>query len=235
MSESTSSSANGRRRSGRRALIALAGLGAALIVAVPIAWASHQFTDVPDSNPFHGDIAAVKDAGITSGKTCAPPGTPPTYCPAEGITREAMAAFVHRGFGRAGKGVAAQAVIGASPVDLAVLTMNVGGVAGNTQFVKLDAVVTTFITSLTNCPCTTAYRIDQDGVGPITGAHYNTNSALAGNGLGFETGAATTVVAVPTASTQTFRLQAFASGSAPNSATGYAQLTAVTTPFGSTG
>lgn len=83
-----------------RGRIALAVLGLALVVGVPVALASHQFTDVPDSNPFHGDISAITDAGITSGKTCVPPGTPPTYCPSENITREAMAAFVHRGFGR---------------------------------------------------------------------------------------------------------------------------------------
>jgi hypothetical protein len=215
---------------GRRALFALAGLGAALIVAVPIAWASHQFTDVPDTNPFHGDIAAVKDAGITSGKTCVPPGTPPTYCPTEGITREAMAAFLHRSLGRVRRGTGS-ALIPASPVDLAVLTMDIGGVAGNVQFVKLDAVVTTSITSLTNCPCTTAYRIFMDGLGVVSPAGFNTNDALSGNGLGFETGATTALVAVPTASTQTFRLQAFASGSAPDSATGAGQLNAITAPF----
>ena len=83
---------------GRKAV--LAALAAALVVAVPIAWASHDFTDVPTGHPFHDDIAAVKDAGITAGKTCVPPGTPPTYCPSENITREAMAAFVRRGVGR---------------------------------------------------------------------------------------------------------------------------------------
>ena len=73
---------------------------AATVVAVPVALASDLFTDVPDANPFHNDIGAIARAGITQGKTCVPPGTPPTYCPGENVTREAMAAFMHRGFGR---------------------------------------------------------------------------------------------------------------------------------------
>src|SRR5262245_1843827 len=102
MSE-TSSTSPPRSRRTRRAALALA-LAVGLALGVPIAWASHLYTDVPDSNPFHGDISAVQYAGITGGKTCTPPGTPPTYCPQESITREAMAAFVHRGFGRAAYG-----------------------------------------------------------------------------------------------------------------------------------
>ena len=84
----------------RWARLTAAGLEAAGVIAVPMALASDIFTDVGDANPFHNDIGAVFRAGITAGKTCVPPGTPPTYCPQEGITREAMAAFVHRGFGR---------------------------------------------------------------------------------------------------------------------------------------
>ena len=89
----------GRPRWARLTVVALVAAG---VLAVPIAWASHDFTDVPNANPFHGSISAIKDAGITGGKTCVPPGTPPTYCPQEGITREAMAAFLHRGLTRMG-------------------------------------------------------------------------------------------------------------------------------------
>ena len=136
-------SPRGRRRLRRRALFALVGLGAALVVAVPLAWASHQFNDVPDANPFHDDISAIAGAGITAGKTCVPPGAPPTYCPGEGITREAMAAFVHRGFGRVGGDFLP---LGEVPADISVptgwtLDLTAGGVPGNTGFVKIDAEV----------------------------------------------------------------------------------------------
>jgi hypothetical protein len=227
-------SSSGRRPS-RRVLIALVGLGAALVVAVPVAWASHQFTDVPDSNPFHGDIAAISGAGITSGKTCVPPGAPPTYCPSEGITREAMAAFVHRGFGRTAFNFGAEADIPDTGRDLAVVTIQVGGVAGNTQFVKLDGVVTTYAGGGSGCPCTGRYFITQDGGGVVSFLRYNTNDddELAFAGLDIETGAVSAVVAVPTASTQTFRI--FGDRVAGGQINGYGDLTAVTVPFGSTG
>ena len=143
MPRSTPSSPRGRRHLGRRAVFALVGLAAALVVAVPLAWAAHQFTDVPDANPFHDDISAIAGAGITAGKTCVPPGAPPTYCPGEGITREAMAAFVHRGFGRVGGDFLPIAEV---PADVSVptgwtLDLTAGGVPGNTGFVKIDAEV----------------------------------------------------------------------------------------------
>ena len=124
---------------GRKAV--LAGLAAALVVAVPLAWASHDFTDVPTAHPFHDDIAAVKDAGITAGKTCVPPGTPPTYCPSESITREAMAAFIRRGVGRIDMDQTANApdipISGSAFTSLLTETMVVGGSAGN-QYVKVE-------------------------------------------------------------------------------------------------
>ena len=61
------------------------------IVAFPLgAIASHQFTDVPNSNTFHDDIDAIRDAGVTTG--CALN----LYCPKDFVTREQMAAFLNR-------------------------------------------------------------------------------------------------------------------------------------------
>lgn len=82
---------------GRRSWVVAAVLLTALAVAVPIAWASDLFGDVPDTNPFHDDIGAIARAGITKGCSTT---TPPDYCPSQNVTREAMAAFLHRGFGR---------------------------------------------------------------------------------------------------------------------------------------
>ncbi|MEJ2239885.1 MAG: S-layer homology domain-containing protein [Gemmatimonadales bacterium] len=71
-------------------MFVLAGLVGA-VVAVPIVvYASHQFTDVPDTNPFHADIDWLADAGVTKG--CAPT----EYCPKNNVTREQMAAFMRR-------------------------------------------------------------------------------------------------------------------------------------------
>jgi hypothetical protein len=80
------------RRSLRRATIAIV---AALAIALPAGVvAIHQFTDVPNSSPYHAAIGALKDAGITSGCTVT------TYCPADPVRRESMAAFLTRGLGR---------------------------------------------------------------------------------------------------------------------------------------
>jgi hypothetical protein len=61
-------------------------------VAFPLgALANHSFSDVPTGHPFHGDIAAVKDSGVSTtgcggGK----------FCPEDFVTRGQMAAFLNR-------------------------------------------------------------------------------------------------------------------------------------------
>lgn len=71
----------------------LSGLVGALI-AVPVAvYAAHTFNDVPSSNTFHSDIDWLAEAGITQG--CNPPSND-LFCPEEEVTREQMAAFMHR-------------------------------------------------------------------------------------------------------------------------------------------
>ena len=70
----------------------LTGLALAVtLVAFPLgALASHQFGDVPDSNPFHADIDALADSGVTTG--CGGG----NFCPSANVTREQMAAFMNR-------------------------------------------------------------------------------------------------------------------------------------------
>ena len=63
---------------------------ALLALPMGIVLASHQFSDVPDSNPFHGDIDALVDSGVTAG--CGGG----RYCPKAAVTREQMAAFMNR-------------------------------------------------------------------------------------------------------------------------------------------
>jgi hypothetical protein len=139
----------------RRARLGLLILAAAGIVAVPVALASHDFTDVPDANPFHSAISAVKAAGITAGKTCVPPGTPPTYCPSENITREAMAAFVQRGMPRIEQDTTtngADILEGGGIVNGLTGNLTVGGVNG-TQFVTVDGWATIDTLGTVTGPC----------------------------------------------------------------------------------
>lgn len=76
-------------------------LALALAIAVPgVALANHVFSDVPTNSTFHANIANIARAGITVG--C----TQTTYCPADYVRRDSMAAFLNRGLGRANQGVA---------------------------------------------------------------------------------------------------------------------------------
>lgn len=76
----------------RWTLMGIAIIGA-LLLAPAAVWASHSFTDVPDSNTFHEDIDAIADARVTRG--CNPPENT-EYCPEDFVTREQMAAFMNR-------------------------------------------------------------------------------------------------------------------------------------------
>lgn len=77
------------RTSRRRA--AIVTFIAALVLALPVGvLAGHQFGDVPDGNPYHNDVDALVDAGVTSG--CGGG----NYCPNRSVTRGEMAAFMNR-------------------------------------------------------------------------------------------------------------------------------------------
>ncbi len=71
-------------------LALLVSLIGALVIMPVLVLANHQFADVPDSNVFHDDIAAIADAGVTTG--CGNG----NYCPEDPVTREQMAAFLNR-------------------------------------------------------------------------------------------------------------------------------------------
>src|SRR5919106_1841806 len=140
-----------RTRKGR----ALAVLLAALAIGVPVAWASHDFADVPDGQQFHDQISAIKDAGITTG--CGGG----NYCPDDFVRRDAMAAFMHRGYGRVAEESFAEVAI---PLDYnvpggAVATVDITpGIPASAPdangFIKADAVIEISRVDAVGCPCT---------------------------------------------------------------------------------
>lgn len=78
----------------RTVVIAVMSAAIGALVAAPISvYAAHRFNDVSSSNTFHDDIAWLAEAGITKG--CNPPANT-EFCPDEEVTREQMAAFIHR-------------------------------------------------------------------------------------------------------------------------------------------
>ena len=73
--------------------IALVVAVTAAVVAPVSVFATDSFTDVPDSNNFSEDIAWLSDAGVTKG--CNPPAND-EFCPKVKVSREQLAAFMHR-------------------------------------------------------------------------------------------------------------------------------------------
>lgn len=78
-----------RRQPGWLALGAAVAV-TAVLTSLTTAWAGHQFSDVPDTHPFHGEIDWLVDAGIADGYADG------TFKPANAVSRQAMAAFLKR-------------------------------------------------------------------------------------------------------------------------------------------
>lgn len=79
-----------RRRWGRSAAVVAAFVAGSVLSGGGAVWASHQYSDVPDSSPFHNDIDWVTYYGIAQGYTDG------TFKPTNPVSRQAMAAFLHR-------------------------------------------------------------------------------------------------------------------------------------------
>ncbi len=79
-------------RERRRGRLIIASLAALLVMAlIPVAVsAAGDFDDVPPTNVFYSDISWMADAGVTKGCSAT------RFCPDDLVTREQMAAFMHR-------------------------------------------------------------------------------------------------------------------------------------------
>jgi hypothetical protein len=151
----------------------------AALVAFPLGvLASHSFTDVPTGHPFHADIAALKDSGVS------PTGCGGgNFCPDDFVTRGQMAAFLNR-VGALGPGKTP--VANASKVDgldaNAINRMAYGQVLSDTYIdidgqrdlvtLTLDVPVQSLVRvsfagyaiaqGATGCPCVLQGRIQMD-------------------------------------------------------------------------
>lgn len=231
-----------QRRSARFALL----LVAALAVAVPAAWASDRFADVPTASPHHTDINRIADAGITGG--CNPP-LNNLYCPADAVRRDQMGSFIARSGGRVAwshqnyfNGAIPEAGQGSGLANARALrsvTITTGGVAGEFQFVSLHAKVGIYTntTAASYCPAGgCGWRIDLvDASAPaavLDDAIWRPIGNSAGDTLSLEA-----VVRVPTATTKTFTLRQWYEGTfAASSFNSWSEsLSAQTAPFGNSG
>jgi hypothetical protein len=80
------------RRFRRISVVSVAALMVTTVLSTAVV-ASHIFTDVPDSNQFHGSISWMSENEVTRG--CNPPDND-EYCPKDNVTREQMASFMRR-------------------------------------------------------------------------------------------------------------------------------------------
>jgi hypothetical protein len=133
-----------RPRPGRRRWLIAAAVAA--LVVPTAAFANHQFTDVPTSHTFHGDISDAKNAGLTSG--C----SPTTFCPDANLTRAQMTAFLNRGLGRVAQGALAASLSTGTAAPMGTVTIKAGNVTGGTALVFVSASINLY-TITAGCPC----------------------------------------------------------------------------------
>ena len=169
--------ARGPRRGFHRPI----GITALLVTLVlpGVVLASHQFSDVPDSNTFHTSISNLKLAGITAG--CGGG----KYCPNDPVTRGQMAAFLGRGLGRAAMSIDGAPELGNTFGPVVSRTIRTPG----SGFVLATVAATAFTNDATVCPCEVRIRLDEndpDGetsdttqtTVPVYGATGNVNAHL---------------------------------------------------------
>jgi hypothetical protein len=221
-----------RPRLRRRHLLVLGALAAALAIAVPVAWGA-VFGDTT-GNQFEADIDAIALAGITKGCTG---GAPPNYCPADNVRRDAMAAFMHRGFGRVGFDSETGAALNGTDQVIATLPITVGLPSGATSgaagFVKVDAEVRFDVTNATGCPCQVRAGLkDLDTDSFIDGLFYS--RTVVDSTQNIMTIPVTGVGTVTTSGVHNYGVVA-AIQTGTGSVNGSANLSAIYAPFGSTG
>ena len=113
---------------------ALAALVTVMIVAPTAAIAGHNFSDVPSTHLFHGDIEWMLDNGITTGCGAA------RYCPESNVTRGHMAAFMKRL--STSQVVDAKTAVTAGTATLATTATNATKLGGKSSSAVMSAVAT---------------------------------------------------------------------------------------------
>lgn len=190
-----------RQRRVALSIVALAGL---LLVPVGV-FASHQFTDVPNSNTFHSSISKVKLAGITSGCSAT------KFCPNDSVTRGQMAAFLARSAPRAETAFFDGATLEMTEFYYASFDIKAGEGTGGTAAIAVDASVSVSTLDASGCPCTAAFYIYSDSSPYTSYLQYatvtDTNIDIPDDATyGIATTSITVLLYVPTGVTETVYL-----------------------------
>jgi hypothetical protein len=136
------------RRTRPAAALALTAL--LLLASLTTATAStNTFTDVPIGHPFREEIGAIAGAGIAAGY---PDGR---YRPAAPLTRQAMAAFLARGLGRAA--YASGGTTGSGTSERTVTSLAIAH--GASGYLVIQAATTGSVATDYLCPCLMESRL----------------------------------------------------------------------------
>jgi hypothetical protein len=131
----------------RIGIVALAMVTGILGGAIGVAFASHQFPDVPDTQPHHDNINALVDAGCATGFNNG------TYRPGDPVTRGQVARQVVQ----CGTRVGQDTTSANDPADgvntIAALPLTPGGSGANTGFVLLLGNASFTGDETADCPC----------------------------------------------------------------------------------
>jgi len=202
----------------------------AIALAAPsVALANHVFADVPNTNPFHADIAAIGLAGISNG--CGGG----NFCPNSQLTRSQEAAFLRRGLGRVSSDTGSSITVPAATlVKVAETTITpgiVGGaVPGANGFLKVDGSVTLYEGNPDNCICSISVRVYVNNVA-VPGTQY----VFLPDNTVFESGSASINVVLPItagAKTVSLRVNEYQGN---ESLVAYATMSVLYVPLGASG
>lgn len=143
-------------------LAGVAILSGAIAIPFVANAAPQSYADVPTSHPFFVQVEAISAAGITTGSNeCAPP-ISPAYCPDSLVRRDAMAAFMERGFARVDGGAGDAIATDTAISSVAIAGMEAGATGAGTNGYVL-ATITGTVFAETNCPCIAAVGIFDNG------------------------------------------------------------------------
>jgi S-layer homology domain len=167
---------------------------AVVLLAIPaVVMANHEFPDVPSSHPFHADISAMAQAGITAGYADG------GFHPAEPVTRQAMAAFLKRGLGHVARRgstapdsaslVVAANVMTSSWTFVRHIDVTVPGVynrfvPNQSVYVQANVVFKTAMDASEGCPCEFGAFVTDVG-GAQSSWQYQTFSSTSSKSLAY--------------------------------------------------
>lgn len=195
--------------------------------------ASDQFSDVPTSSPFHDEIGAIADAGITTGYGDG------TYRSGQDVTRGAMAAFMERMAGRvAFASPSSTTIVTRDTVEtIAEVQLESGATDTGNGFVRLNGTTTVMTTSPARCPCNVeAWIATADGT-PL--GNHRSETVIPNQaeefGRALTSLSVTAVAPLPADTQETYRLHVYVDDSDAQGIQAWGGLSAVYAPFGPDG